>query len=416
MLKRVLAISIFLLSFSTRCPAGEVEYGGSFRYQSNYNKINQASFLNPRNDILELPRSDSMLQIKFDLRSWFGESLGFYLKDRASYPVGKDKSELDNILDEVYLELNSSESLFFNIGKQNITEGVGYAWNPTDFMARFEEIDQGEDTREKRGDREGVVCLRGEYFLPYITLTVVASPKIESWGQKDDARALVKVYSLMRNLDFSLIAYAEEKKRPKLGLNFSSTIGESLEVHSEASLQKGTYRYYLNQLDPGYYEFIQKKRESEELYPKVLVGGQYTFLDNTNLVLEYYHNQEGYSSSEWRDYFEYLKLSGERYEDDSLYLSYLLMGNAYFNLANFRQNYLFLRLNRPNVMDLFEISSNNIYNLDDASLLMNVKIDYEGMRDLSLYVLGNFFFGDRDTEFGMFYQSRTFSAGAEYFF
>jgi len=111
-----------------------------------------------------------------------------------------------------------------------------------------------------------------------------------------------------------------------------------------------------------------------------------------------------------------LKFSGERYEDESLYRSYLLLGNAYFNLANFRQNYLFLRLNRPNVMDLFEISSNNIYNLDDTSLLMNVKIDYEGMRDFSLYVLGNFFFGDRDTEFGMFYQSRTFSAGAEYFF
>lgn len=201
-----------------------------------------------------------------------------------------------------------------------------------------------------------------------------------------------------------------------MDLNFSSTIGESLEVHSEVSLQKGAYRYYLNQTDSGLYEFIQKKRESEELYTKVLVGGQYTFLDNTNLVLEYYHNPEGYSSSEWRDYFEYLEFSGERYEDESLYRSYLLLGNAYFNLANFRQNYLFLRLNRPNVMDLFEISSNNIYNLDDTSLLMNVKIDYEGMRDLSLYVLGNFFFGDADSEFGMFYQSRTFSAGVEYFF
>ena len=193
-------------------------------------------------------------------------------------------------------------------------------------------------------------------------------------------------------------------------------MGESLEVHGEASLQKGTYRYYLNQTDPGHYEFIQKRKESQQLYPKVLVGGQYTFSDNTNLVLEYYHNQEGYSSSEWRDYFEYLKFCGERYEDESLYFSYLLMGNAYFDLTNFRQNYLFLRFSKPNILDLFEISSNNIYNLDDASLLMNVKIDYEGMQDLSVYVLGNFFFGKGDSEFGMFYQSHTFSAGVEYFF
>jgi hypothetical protein len=190
---------------------------------------------------------------------------------------------------------------------------------------------------------------------------------------------------LRKSLDFSPIAYAEEKKRPKLGLNLSSTIGENLEVHGEASLQKGTYRYYVNQTDPGYYEFIQKRRESEQFYPKVLVGGQYTFSDNTNLILEYYHNQEGYSSSEWRDYFEFLKLGGERYKDESRCVSYLLLGNTYFNLTNFRQNYLFLRMSKPNIMDLFEISSNNIYNLDDASLLMNVKIDYQGMQDLSVY-------------------------------
>jgi len=415
-LKRMVFILIFFLTLPTHCPALEVDYGGSFRYQSNYYKINRASFLNPHNDILKLPSSDQQLEIKLDLHSWFRETLGFYLKDRASYLIGEDKSKLENILDELYLELNPSESLFFHIGKQNITEGVGYAWNPTDFLTGLEEIDQAQDTRKKREEREGVICLRGEYFLPHLTLTAVASPRMESWGQKADPRALVKVYTLMKNLDFSLIAYAEEKKRPKLGLNFSSTMGESLEVHGEASLQKGTYRYYLNQTDPGHYEFIQKRKESQQLYPKVLVGGQYTFSDNTNLVLEYYHNQEGYSSSEWRDYFEYLKFCGERYEDESLYFSYLLMGNAYFDLTNFRQNYLFLRFSKPNILDRFEISSNNIYNLDDASLLMNVKIDYEGMQDLSVYVLGNFFFGKGDSEFGMFYQSHTFSAGVEYFF
>lgn len=47
---------------------------------------------------------------------------------------------------------------------------------------------------------------------------------------------------------------------------------------------------------------------------------------------------------------------------------------------------------------------------------MNVKINYEGMPDLSIYVLGNFFFGKGDSEFGMFYQSHTFRAGVEYFF
>lgn len=42
--------------------------------------------------------------------------------------------------------------------------------------------------------------------------------------EEANARGLVKVYTLMENIDFSLIAYTEEKKRLKLGLNFSSTI------------------------------------------------------------------------------------------------------------------------------------------------------------------------------------------------
>jgi len=416
MSKGILSTLVFLLAFCSYCPALELEYAGSLHYQSNCYNINQDSHLNPDNDILRLPSSDSLLQMKLDLYSRFGENLGLCLKDTASYALGEDENKLKNVLDELYLELSPSYFLFFTVGKQNVTEGVGYAWNPTDFLAGLDEIDQANDTREKREEREGVICLRGEYFLPHFTLTGVLAPKMESWGQGADARGLVKVYALMDNLDFSLIAYAQEKKRPKLGLNLSSTVGESLEIHSEASLQRGSYRYYLSEVAPGYCEFIQKKKESEELYPKVLVGGQYTFADNTNFVLEYYHNQEGYSSSEWEDYLGYLKFCGERYKDESLYRSYLLLGNAYFDLASLRQNYLFLRFSKPDILDLFEVSSNNICNLDDASLLMNVKIEYGGMEDLSLYLAGNLFLGHGDSEFGMFYQSCTFSAGAKYFF
>ena len=416
MFTRILLVLTFLVDFSTSCSALQLEYGGSLGYQSSYYGINRDSYLNPRNDILELPSVDNRIQIKLDLQSWFGERLGFYLKDRISYLIEKEKSSLENSLDELYLELNPSELLFFDLGKKNIAEGVGYAWNPTDFLTGSKESDQAEDTREKREERVGVICLKGEYFLPYLTLTAVVAPKLEQWGQRADTRALVKIYALIRDFDFSLIAYAEEKKRPKLGLNFSSTIGESLEVHGETSLQQGTYRYYVNQIAPGYYEFIQKNRESERLFPKVLVGGQYTLPDNTNIILEYYHNQGGYNFSEWRDYLEYLKFCGERYEDESLYVLYLLMGNTYFTPTNLRQNYLFLRFSRPDILDLFEVSCNSIFNLDDIRCLINTKIDYQGMPDFSLYLLGNFFFGDGETEFGMFYQNHTFSAGVEYFF
>ena len=416
MFTRILLVLVFSASFSTGCSALQLEYGGKFDCQSNYYGINRGSYLNPHNHILELPSLDSRIQMKLDLDFWLGEKLGFYLKDRMGWVVDNDENSLENSLDELYLELNPSESLFLRLGKENIIEGVGYAWNPTDFLTGLGGDNQGEDTREERENREGVICLKGEYFLSDLTLTAIVAPKMEQWGQGADTRALIKIYALMENFDISLTAYAEEKKRAKLGLNFSSTIGESLEVHSEVSLQEGTYHYYVEEIDGGYYEFIQKNRENGQLYPRVLVGGQYTFSDNTNLILEYYHNQEGYNSSEWTDYLEYLKFCGERYEDDSLYVTYLLIGNTYFTLTNLRRNYLFLRFSKSDIRDFFEVSWNNIYNLDDASLLINAKIDYQRMDDFSIYLSGDFFLGDASSEFGMFHQNYTFSAGVEYFF
>jgi len=382
MFTRILLVVVFSASFSTSCSALQLEYGGKLDCQSNYYGIDHSSYLNPHNYILELPSLDSRIQMKLDLDFWLGEKLGFYLKDRMDWVVDNDESSLENSLHELYLELNPSESLFLRLGKENITEGVGYAWNPTDFLTGLGGDNQGEDTREERENREGVICLKGEYFLSDLTLTAIVAPKIEQWGQKADTRTLIKIYALMENFDISLTAYTEEKKRTKLGLNFSSTIGEGLEVHSEVSLQEGTYRYYVEEIDGGYYEFIQKNRENGQLYPRVLVGGQYTFSDNTNLILEYYHNQESYNSSEWTDYLEYLKFCVERYEDDSLYVTYLLM----------------------------------IYNLDDASLLINAKIDYQRMDDFSVYVSGDFFLGEATSEFGMFHQNYTLSIGVEYFF
>lgn len=378
--------------------------------------MNQDSYLNPSNDILKLPTSDGKLEMKFTLYSSLGESLGLYLKDTASYPMSGASVRMENTLDEAYLELAPSDSLFFTIGKQNITDGVGYAWNPTDFLGRGDDTSQSSDAREEREEREGILSLRGECFLPRLTVTFVGSPRTDSWGQKADSRLLLKFYTLMGDFDFSLSGYAQEGRRAKFGLNLSGTPGESLELHAEVALQRESYRYYVSEVAPGSYEFIQKKKESTELYPRVLVGGQYTFPDSTNVVLEYYHSQEGYNPSEWGEYLECLKLSGERYEDDPLYLSYLLMGNAYLDLTNMRQNYLFLRLSKPDILDLFEISSNNIYCLDDESSLMNLKVEYLGWENVSVYLVGNVFSGSPDSEFGMFHQSSSLGGGAEYFF
>jgi len=161
MFTRILLVLVFSVSFSIGCSALQLEWGGKFDCQSNYYGINQGSYLNPGNHILELASLDSRIQMKLDLDSWLGERLRFYLRDRMGWVVDNDESSLENSLDELYLELNPSESLFLRLGKENITEGVGYAWNPTDFLTGLDGDNQGEDTREGRENREGVICLNG---------------------------------------------------------------------------------------------------------------------------------------------------------------------------------------------------------------------------------------------------------------
>lgn len=62
------------------------------------------------------------------------------------------------------------------------------------------------------------------------------------------------------------------------------------------------------------------------------------------------------------------------------------------------------------------ISAAHYRDLDDASFLLNLEVDYLGLENVSIYIVGNLFSGNSDSEFGMFHQSSSFGAGVEYFF
>ena len=85
-----------------------------------------------------------------------------------------------------------------------------------------------------------------------------------------------------------------------------------MEIHGEASTQKGNYQMYHETLRTGnelfdHYPFSDYRRNENRLYNRFLLGFQYTFPGNILWICEYYHQDHGYSMSEWKRLINYAK-------------------------------------------------------------------------------------------------------------
>ncbi|MEE9502406.1 MAG: hypothetical protein V3V48_10045 [Candidatus Aminicenantaceae bacterium] len=252
-------------------------------------------------------------KLRVDLKSDFSDNITFaanfdyihylgktewnvldFLSDDVTSTIPEDMQSLyviafssDTFLDNAYIKF-SFKPFDLILGKQQISLGTGYVWNPTDVF-------NIKDVLDPTYEQPGHTALRLDIPLsPAYTLTALYAPE-ETW---EKSTKLLQLKGAISHFDYNIIAvervwpfhdYTEfdtenmnfvdvSEKRKMLG---GSTVGELLGL--------GVWAEYA-------YNWMEKSGDFYEL----VVGGDYTFDFQTYVMMEYYRNTLG--KSDYKDY------------------------------------------------------------------------------------------------------------------
>jgi hypothetical protein len=252
------------------------------------------------------------------------------------------------------------------VGKQQISLGVGYAWNPLDIFNTKLLLDPTYEQTGINGIRlEISVADRG-------MLDIILSPGSDwentikmvtgKWGLgRFDLLGTIGCYNWERT-SINLQSFSTEKISEERLLAGGGLVGE---ISGIGVWAEGAY----NQL-----------KESDD-FVEVLIGCDYTFENGFYLLGEIYHNGNApgdFSDLGWDNYMQYL--NGETH-----------------SLLN---DYAFLTWLYP-LTDFVSIGMINFANLSDNSAAFNPQLEWNVFEDVTLGLLVGYYIGDEDSEFGL---------------
>ncbi|GHG93997.1 hypothetical protein [Comamonas sp. JC664] len=380
------------------------------------------SLLNPGNRIARLPRGQSELEARLDLKLGL-DALELSVKPRARFEwfrfgSGKPETHLDAWLNQGTVTLYPAQSLTLSAGRDILT------WGPSNFRSPSNPIyfENGRiiPLRELRG-----VDMAQATWSPTQALSVSL---MHQWGDgrggwQWDTDSGFKALSLLK-VDYTADVYVASvnaskrwaHERPRFGAFAQTTVSDALLVYAEAGLRQGTPALYPESQPTAVGgAFLPRHATDGRRFYSALVGGSYTLNSGHTVSLEYLANNEGYR---WAD--------GARYFDIAARASALLtapspdaplagqtLGNALNNgLALLGRHYLFLQAqnNPADSGPIWQLRYS--LNLVDGSGQVSAYGEWNVWERLALFAVGVLHHGSPRSEFHAL-QSRSILMGVK---
>ena len=265
-----------------------------------------------------------------------------------------------NFLDNAYIKL-SFKHFDLMVGKQQISLGTGYVWNPTDVFNINELFDP---TYEQPGHN----AVRLDVALGRIyTLTALFSPE-DTW---ENSAKLIQLKGRISHFDYSLIAiekvwrFHDYTQIDMENMNFlelperrrllgASTAGELLGLGVWAE-----YGYNWMENSDDFYELV--------------VGTDYTFDFQTYVMVEYYRNTLGktdYEQYNLNDWMRLIKMEQKAISRDQVYVF----------------------VQHP-ATDLLNAGLSTIYSISDNSFALVPTLSYSFSDNVDIFAYLNLNFG-----------------------
>ena len=341
-------------------------------YESEYDHIQLAnksynfSYNKLRLDLESRPSENVKIGANINFRLFNGKT-EFNIFDFLPMDSGEINGETisslsEPLLDEMYLDniyLRTSFQLFdFTIGKQPISLGTGYAWNPLDIFNRKDLIDP-------TYEQAGINALRMEIPVMGGTLDIIIEPD-STW---DMSSKLIQLKSSLCSFDFSLNGGKQYHLIPDEHSGYAydhvffgggSIVGELWEF--------------------GLWGETLWSLAADNNFGEVVFGIDHTFNNGVYLMTEYFHNSLGAEKNEVTfDHYLY-NFSGETHSLMQNYLFAMCM----YNLTNYISGSLLV-----------------FGNLDDQSFILAPQLNWDAFEDVTVSIWMSKSFGENDTEFGI---------------
>jgi hypothetical protein len=356
-----LTAALFIALFvAASAHAESFKFFGSAGAEWQLTPANAASALNPGN-VARLPYSTrSADAVAFfdaapDSRAW-----KLHLKLRGDAAEG---GEQRGDVGEAFLQLNPKPWLDITIGRVIETWGTGYAWNPTAFVSPKK---NPADPSDRRSANRGAGMIRTDLFIGGTNVSLYAL---------DDGAVAARVYRLVAGTDVSL-HFRRDGQGTQQGISAARVFGDSLELHGEVARRHA------------------------------LVGGQYTFKHNVNVVAELYHGGDGLDENAFRAF----RVAADTAHDERTFRAV----NAAYAPLRMARNYAFIRVALPH--DKLDTELIAITNLRDGSMLARVTVTRRLRANVSIYLIDTEFAGAQSSELSYMQVRRVTTAGARYYF
>jgi len=403
---KVLKILLSLLLIAGMADAG-VDWFGYFESQADgaglekesilfgYNKLRIDLEANPGENVRigsNVVVQQMWGQTTFNLVNYLPEHLvplvpmadGDPLQPLESLPYTlQDTFYLDNMFLQLY-----GKKFRLTLGKQQISPGTGYVWNPTDIF-------NVKDIMDPAYEQAGVKAIGLDiYPMAGNSVFLAVQPKEDIEHTTLYARIRQSMAALDLSLNIAQYVWSESGfapmgfipwertfKRFMTGVDFSADIA-GMGIHGEYAFNKLSHLgfFYNPRLDILFTHELVSGYQSGKDYNEYLIGLDYTFKNSLFIMAEYFHSDFG------------RKKEDQTFNDFVQYLS----GST----RSLGRDYLFLQAMYP-LSNLITAGVFSITNIEDKSTALSFQLSTTLGDNVETDILGSVFFGEPDTEFGI---------------
>jgi len=393
-------------------------WGGYTELKWDHNWINKSGVFT-RLGFYDNPRSDlDRLTVTLQLDGNYNKSivdLNWLLQASAQ----KDQVDSTENLDifSAYASINPSPSVTFELGKKSFKWGKGYAWNPVGFVNRPKDPNNPEDALEGYIGA-GVDLIKSFHGrLQTLALTGVLLPVREEvnedFGELDHLNFAAKLYLLYSDTDIDFVLFTGDSRSTRYGVDFSRNLATNFEIHGELAHIPDQRVKKLNNA-----RILVGDNISVTSY---LLGLRYLTESDITTILEFYHNDAGYSEVEMDQFYQLVTAADMHYlntGDDSLLKQAATISKSGYAKPQSGRNYIYVKITQKEPFSLlyFTPGITAIFNLEDESYSLSPEAVYTGFTNWELRLRCSRIDGGKFTEHGEKLNESKLELRARYYF